>query len=64
MNKEIMKSAGFEREVKLVEKGGKCPFCKSYIDVSQFRDKLSRKEFGISGMCQACQDEFFGKEND
>jgi hypothetical protein len=24
-----------------------------------FRDDLSRKEHGISGMCQACQDEMF-----
>ena len=26
---------------------------------SQFRDKLSEKEFGISGMCQECQDKVF-----
>lgn len=25
-----------------------------------FRDELSRKEFTISGLCQACQDEVFG----
>lgn len=25
-----------------------------------FRDELSRVEFSISGMCQKCQDEFFG----
>jgi hypothetical protein len=25
-----------------------------------FRDALSRKEFGISGLCQACQDSVFG----
>lgn len=24
-----------------------------------FRDTLSRKEYGISGMCQKCQDEIF-----
>ena len=28
----------------------------------KFRDKLSRQEYGISAMCQTCQDEVFGKE--
>lgn len=27
-----------------------------------FTDDLSRKEYGISGMCQDCQDEFFSEE--
>ena len=27
----------------------------------KFRDTLSRKEYGISAMCQTCQDEVFGK---
>lgn len=27
--------------------------------VNQFRDQLSLKEYTISGMCQACQDEVF-----
>lgn len=27
---------------------------------TEFRDKLSKKEFGISGLCQKCQDEVFG----
>jgi hypothetical protein len=25
-----------------------------------FRDELSKKEFGISGFCQSCQDDIFG----
>ncbi len=25
-----------------------------------FRDRLSREEYRISGMCQSCQDETFG----
>jgi hypothetical protein len=25
-----------------------------------FRDEISRKEFGISGLCQPCQDGIFG----
>jgi hypothetical protein len=29
-------------------------------EVGEFRDALSRKEYGISGMCQKCQDSVFG----
>jgi hypothetical protein len=58
MNKNIMKAMGFGKEVKLAE-SGKCPFCEKTIDVNEFRDELSKKEFGISGLCQTCQDEVF-----
>lgn len=37
---------------------GMCPTCQG--DVTEFRDALSLKEFGISGMCQKCQDSVFG----
>ncbi len=30
--------------------------------VVAFRDALSRKEYGISGLCQVCQDQVFGGE--
>ena len=59
MNKEIMKAAGFGEHVKNVEKG-LCPFCKKKVEVGDFIDPLSRVEFGISGLCQKCQDELFG----
>ncbi len=29
-------------------------------EAKQFKDALSKKEYGISGMCQRCQDEVFG----
>lgn len=29
---------------------------------TEFRDELSRKEFTISGYCQACQDRYFKEE--
>lgn len=62
MNPEIMRAAGFEKEVEMV-KNYICPACHKPIDVSwtAFRDDLSRKEYKISGMCQKCQDEVFGK---
>jgi len=42
-------------------KEGKCPTCGKIIDISLFKDELSLKEFRITGMCQDCQDEVFGK---
>ena len=59
MNKDIMKMAGFKREVKEVEMGN-CPFCHKKIVAGSFRDALSAKEYEISGLCQSCQDEMFG----
>ena len=61
MNKDIMKKMGFEEEVKKVEEK-RCPFCDKLIDIeTEFRNDLSIKEYVISGLCQNCQDEMFGK---
>ena len=38
---------------------GKCPTCKEPI--TKFTDRMSKIEYRISGMCQACQDSVFGK---
>lgn len=58
MNEKIMKAAGFEKEVKEV-KEGICPFCKKKVDEKDFVDFISKREFEISGLCQACQDKMF-----
>ena len=59
MNKKIMTGMGFGMEMARVEKK-QCPFCGKKIDLQrEFRDVMSRKEFGISGLCQKCQDEMF-----
>lgn len=39
---------------------GVCATCGNEIGNDEFRDDLSRKEYTISGMCQACQDSVFG----
>ena len=58
--KENLRAFGFDKEVADVE-GGKCPFCRSSeTKKDDFRDKKSFKEFQISGLCQKCQDDFFG----
>lgn len=58
MNKDIMRQLRFNREVDLVEKGI-CPFCKKQVNVTEFRDETSKREFKISGLCQECQDKTF-----
>ena len=60
MNPVIMRAAGFGQHVDAVQ-AGNCPFCGKHIDPNEFRDALSKKEYGISGLCQNCQDEMFGK---
>ena len=62
--KEEMAFTLFGRSRTLAIAGNGCVSCgKSAVD---FRDELSRKEHGISGLCQGCQDEIFGgpEEND
>jgi len=34
-----------------------CPCCKKVV--GEFRDKISKDENAITGMCQQCQDETF-----
>ena len=56
---EIAKAL-FPEEAARVE-AGQCAFDAEHdVRPETFRDELSRKEFGISGMCQKCQDETFG----
>jgi hypothetical protein len=45
--------------LKAIEEG-RCPLCSSQC--SEFRNELSLLEYKISGMCQECQDSFFGKD--
>ena len=52
MTKEL-----FGRGRKVAMDNQLCVICGS--DANHFTDDLSRKEYGISGMCQACQNETF-----
>lgn len=42
--------------------GDVCVFCGKPI--VEFRDRLSEKEYTISGLCQECQDKTFGHEEE
>lgn len=59
MNKDIMIAAGFGETVARVERG-QCATCYKAVSAKEFTDELSAREFGISGMCQSCQDDTFG----
>jgi hypothetical protein len=41
---------------------GTCTRCKQPVAIDTFKDELSIKEYGISGLCQACQDFLFNDE--
>lgn len=60
MNKKIVSSM-FPEEVERYE-SGRCTMCGGIVGM--FRDEISEKEFEISGMCQACQDEVFDIDTD
>ena len=58
MNKKIVETLfpGTTEKVK----NKVCPTCNKPI--TEFKDKLSKKEYGISGMCQECQDKTFNPQ--
>lgn len=61
MNESIMKQMGLGDMVDNIKKGI-CPFCGKKINSeTEFRDSLSITEYYISGLCQQCQDDFFGE---
>ena len=45
---------------------GDCLTCDEARDLkaTSFRDDVSRKEYAISGMCQSCQDDVFGHDDE
>tara|TARA_B110001454_G_scaffold143999_1_gene133705 strand:+ start:1317 stop:1532 length:216 start_codon:yes stop_codon:yes gene_type:complete len=58
--KEEMAFKLFGRSRHLAIAGNQCVKCGAYN--LEFRDELSGKEHGISGLCQVCQDGIFGAE--
>lgn len=54
---------GFMDECDKLVHEGLCPCCKKKIEMTDFKDDLSRKEFQISGMCASCQDSFFDESS-
>lgn len=52
---EMSLAAMFARKAR-----GACPFCGTWGPF-EFKDKLSEKEFSLSGLCQSCQDKTFAE---
>ena len=52
----------FGRSRSLAIAGNQCVKCGAHE--LEFRDELSRKEHGISGFCQSCQDDIFGTDEE
>lgn len=63
MNENIMRQMGFNKEMDNV-KNNICPCCNTPVNQDEFKDELSKREFKISGLCQKCQDEVFGAEEE
>lgn len=57
MEKFIKETFGIDRQ-KHIE-SNTCVFCKG--PAIEFQDDLSRQEYQISGICQKCQNEVWGK---
>ncbi len=51
----------FGRGRKVAMDNQMCVMCGN--DANHFADELSRKEYGISGMCQSCQDGVFSVDS-
>lgn len=49
----------FVKDFLKVRDQGLCPFCKCKVNIKDFKDRLSIKEYRLSGLCQKCQDETF-----
>ncbi len=63
--KDEMAFALFGRSRTLAIAGGQCVKCGFPHNLrSDFRDALSHREYAISGLCQGCQDEIFGTEEE
>ena len=60
LDKFISETFGISRKVSI--ENNVCTLCNE--DALHFIDDLSKKEFTISGMCQNCQNSFFGGPDD
>lgn len=63
MNKEILRQLGFSQEIEAVE-NRICPFCHLTVNTADFTDDISLREYQISGLCNACQNEVFREPED
>lgn len=58
---EVLKQEIANSQSRPVSKPGECPLCGAKPPF-KFKDELSVKEFGITGVCQPCQDKLYDVE--
>jgi hypothetical protein len=61
LNETILRGCGFGEYVDMIN-NKMCPFCQKVINMNNFRNEISKKEYKISGLCQECRDKIFGKD--
>ncbi len=59
IEKALFKITGIDRKQSISD--DVCSFCGK--PANEFKDTISQTEFKISGFCQACQDNFFDRNN-
>ena len=64
MERHLTQLFGFDRRTNI--QADKCapPPMGCGGPAAEFKDDLSRKEFSITGLCQACQDKIFTPDDD
>lgn len=60
INRAINEIFGFDREETIRQSRCVPPPIGCGQVVNGFKDAISEKEYSISGLCQTCQDDFFG----
>lgn len=63
LSKEILEYKHMNKRINVVDLGD-CACCSATIFLSDFKDRLSFREFTNSQMCQDCQDEAFVESRD
>lgn len=38
-----------------------CPMCNLKVNEEDFKEEINKREFTISGLCQDCQNQIFGR---
>lgn len=59
LNKMLSSLMG--KDIEQTIRDNKCMTCDCFVYPDKFRDKTSKHEYTVSGMCQHCQDSVFGQ---
>ena len=57
--KKLFKEFKFRQKIAMI-KDYRCPLCSERIDKEEFKNKVFRREFENTGLCQGCLEVVFG----